>query len=316
MWEDILTMQSRDPNTQRVVLVTGPSGAGRATAINALEDFGFEAIDNIPLSLIPRLVEVPHPTQRPIALGIDTRNRDFNVSALAQMHDELSRKAELAVELLYLDCSVDVLERRYSETRRRHPMAPDGTPRDGILREMALLQDLRARADVVIDTTQLTVHELRETMAPWFVTTDGQRIALSVHSFSYKRGLPQGLDMAFDCRFLNNPHWQPDLREGTGLDPAVAEFVASDPRFNAFVSHILGLLRFIIPEAEAEGKAHLSIGFGCTGGRHRSVAMAQSVSASLGEDGWRVSTRHRELEWKGLVPVKPVTARQQEKAIQ
>ncbi len=307
-------MQTRDPTIQRVVLVTGPSGAGRATAINALEDFGFEAIDNIPLSLVSRLVEVPHPTAQPIALGIDTRNRDFSVVALSAVYDDLSERGDISVELLFLDCSVDVLERRYSETRRRHPMAPDDTPRDGILLEMALFQDLRPRADIVIDTTQLTVHDLRDTMAPWFMTTDGQRIALSVHSFSYKRGLPQGLDMAFDCRFLNNPHWQPELRAGTGLDQNVADFVAQDPRYGSYLDHILGLLRFVIPEAEAEGKAHLSVGFGCTGGRHRSVAITQTVSKALRADGWRVSSRHRELEAAGLSKPAAQTSRTPERA--
>lgn len=289
-------MHSPDANSQRVVLVSGPSGAGRATAINALEDFGYEAIDNIPLTLIPRLVETPHPTARPIALGIDTRNRDFSVAGLLSVQQSLAENPDLRVELFYIDCSIDVLERRYSETRRRHPMAPDGTPRDGILLEMTLLADLRARADIIIDTTQLSVHDLRDAMAPWFLATEGQRLALSVHSFSYKHGVPQGLDMAFDCRFLNNPHWQPNLRAHTGLDPAVAAYIADDPRFAPFCDHVLGLLRFVIPEAEAEGKAHLSIGFGCTGGKHRSVAMTEAVTRALAEDGWRVTSRHRELE--------------------
>lgn len=292
-------MQSPVDHTQRVVLVTGPSGAGRATAINALEDFGFEAIDNIPLSLVPRLIDAPHPAAHPIALGIDARNRDFSALALTQLYDRFADQRGLTVQLLYLDCATDVLERRYSETRRRHPMAPEGTPREGILAEKAIMQDLRTIADIVIDTTQLTIHDLRDTMAPWFMTKGAQRIALSVQSFSYKRGLPQGLDMAFDCRFLNNPHWDPALRGGTGLDTEVSDYVAADPRFAPFIDHVLGLLRFVIPEAETEGKSHLSVGFGCTGGRHRSVAIAEYVARDLKDDGWAITARHRELERAG-----------------
>lgn len=286
--------------TQRVVLVTGPSGAGRATTLSVLEDFGFEAIDNIPLSLIPRLVEGPFAPARPIALGIDTRNRDFGGPALLALLDALTADEGIAMELLYLDCSVDVLERRYSETRRRHPMAPDGTPRDGILRELDMLEPVRPRADIVIDTSALTVHDLRASLEPWFGSTTGQRMAITVQSFSYKQGLPQGLDMAFDCRFLNNPHWEPALRDHTGLDADVAAFVAADPRYAPFVARLMALIEFVLPEAEAEGKAHLSLGLGCTGGRHRSVALAERVGKLLRERDWTVAVRHRELERRGV----------------
>ncbi|MFW2544371.1 RNase adapter RapZ [Primorskyibacter sp. 2E107] len=284
----------------RVVLVTGPSGAGRSTAINALEDFGFESIDNIPLSLVPRLIEGPDHRPRPMALGIDVRNRDFSAEGLIEVHRALSAMPGLSCDLLYLDCAPDVLSRRYSETRRRHPLAPDDSPAEGIARELALLEDVRSRADVLINTTDLTVHELRAEMEGWFGQATGQGMALSVHSFSYKRGLPQGLDMAFDCRFLRNPHWQPDLRPYTGLDLPVADYVAGDPRYEGLMERVLDLLLYVLPGCVEEGKAHFSVGFGCTGGQHRSVAVTEYIAAALAQEGWRVSIRHRELERRGL----------------
>ncbi|MBS0124788.1 RNase adapter RapZ [Thetidibacter halocola] len=295
-------MTLEDDQAQRVVLVTGPSGAGRSTAINVLEDLGYEAIDNIPLSLIPRLLDGPPDPAQPLALGMDVRNRDFSAVGLLELHASLAARPGLSVDLLYLDCQPEVLERRYSETRRRHPLAPDEAPGDGIAREMALLENVRLCADVLIDTTELTVHDLRAEVDRWFAGRTGRRMAVSVHSFSYKRGLPQGLDIALDCRFLRNPHWQPDLRPLTGLDPSVADNVAGDPRHGPFLDHVLGLIRFVLPEAEREGKAHLSVGFGCTGGRHRSVSVAENVAVTLAAEGWPVSIRHRELERMGSVP--------------
>lgn len=306
-----MTIEPQQTFIQRVVLVTGPSGAGRSTAINALEDFGYEAIDNIPLSLIPRLVEGPADPARPLALGIDVRNRDFSAERLIELHATLGRRTELAADLLYLDCAADTLARRYSETRRRHPLAPDESPAEGIAREIALLEDVRHRADILIDTTDLTVHDLRAAMTGWFADERGQKMALSLHSFSYKRGLPQGLDWAFDCRFLRNPHWDPALRAASGLDADVTSYIARDARYALFLKHLTDLFRFVLPAAQQEGKAHLSLGFGCTGGQHRSVAVTEAVATALAEDGWQVSIRHRELERQGLpaagsrLPVNP-----------
>ncbi len=293
-------MKEYDSANKRVVLVTGPSGAGRSTAINALEDFGYEAIDNIPLSLIPRLVEGTGADAMPLALGIDVRNRDFSAGSLLELHHTLSERSDLKADLLYLDCASEILERRYSETRRRHPLAPDESPADGITRELELLADVKARADILIDTSELTVHDLRSEMEGWFAGKTGTHMAVTVNSFSYKRGLPQGLDMAFDCRFLRNPHWDPDLRPHTGLDAAVAQYVQRDARYAPFLDHLTGLITFVLPAALEEGKAHLSLGFGCTGGRHRSVAVTEAVAAALAQTGWQVSIRHRELERQGI----------------
>ncbi|MGP6087586.1 RNase adapter RapZ [Antarctobacter jejuensis] len=294
-------MTQTAPQTARIIFVTGPAGAGRSSAINVLEDLGFEAIDNIPLNLIPRLVEGDLPDQRPLALGIDVRNRDFSAEGLLQLCDILQNQHEKPVDLLYLDCSDEVLVRRFSETRRRHPLARDESPVDGVAREKALLTDVRARADILLDTSELTVHDLRAEMESWFGEVTGQGMAISVQSFSYKRGLPQGLDLVFDCRFLRNPHWNPDLRPCTGLDPEVAEFVSRDPRYEDFVDRVSGLILMMLPACVEEGKAHFAIGFGCTGGKHRSVAVTENLAAALAREGWRVSIRHRELERSGAV---------------
>lgn len=292
-------MTATPENVQRMVLVTGPSGAGRSTAINVLEDLGYEAIDNIPLGLVPRLLEGPT-GDKPLALGIDARNRDFSAERLVALHAELSARSSLAIELLYLDCARDVLLRRFSETRRRHPLAPDDAVGKGIDEELALMAPIRQAADVLIDSSELTPHDLREQIQGWFGLETGQSLAVSVLSFSYKRGLPQGADIVLDCRFLNNPHWRNDLRAKTGSDAEVATYVRSDPRYGDFLEQVKRLLLFLLPACAEEGKAHFSVGFGCTGGQHRSVAVAEAVARGLAEQGWRVSIRHRELERRGL----------------
>ena len=284
-----------EPAEHRLILVTGPSGAGRSTAIHVLEDLGYETIDNLPLSLVPRLIEGP-PLGRPIALGLDVRNRDFDTTALIELVDTLTRDPRISLDLLYLDCSISALIRRYSETRRRHPLAPDETPLQGIEREIDLLAPIRVRADHLIDTTDLSPHDLKAEIGQRFALDGGAGLAVSVQSFSYKRGVPRGIDMIFDCRFLSNPHWVPALRPLDGRHADVAAYVAADPRFADFISKLTDLLLFLLPAHEAEGKAHLSIGLGCTGGQHRSVAVAEILGNALAEAGWTVSKRHRELE--------------------
>jgi RNase adapter protein RapZ len=279
----------------RLILVTGPSGAGRTTAIRVLEDLGYEGIDNIPLSLVPRLTEGP-PLGRPIALGLDVRNRDFNATALIELIDQLTRDPRTSLDVLYLDCAPSVLIQRFSETRRRHPLAPAETPAQGVEREIDLLAPIRVRADHLIDTTELTQHDLKAEIAARFDVGPTARMSVSLQSFSYKRGTPRGIDMIFDCRFLANPHWQPELRPLDGRDSAVEAFVRADPRYPEFYARLCELLLFLLPAHLAEGKAHLAIGFGCTGGQHRSVAMAELVGNALAEAGWAVSKRHRELE--------------------
>ena len=283
---------------QRVVLVTGPSGAGRTTAIRTLEDLGFEVIDNLPLSLLPRLIDGPA-LDHPIALGIDVRNRDFGVEALIRVMDTLARRPDIDDHVLYIDCADTRLVQRYSETRRSHPLAPREAPLNGILREKELLLPIRSRADILIDSSEASPHDLRAEVEEWFAAPGGRTLSLTVQSFSYKRGLPRGLDIVHDVRFLRNPHWDAVLRDRDGRDPEVHDHIAQDPLFEPFVERVLDTTRFLLPAYKAEGKAHLSIGFGCSGGKHRSVALAEHLSAALAEDGWPVSKRHRELERLG-----------------
>lgn len=285
----------------RLVLVTGPSGAGRSTAIHALEDLGYEVIDNIPLSLVPRLIDGP-PLGRPIALGLDARNRDFNAANLIELIDTLTRDPRVSLEVLYIDCATSVLIQRFSQTRRRHPLAPAETPLIGIGRETDLLAPIRVRADHLIDTSDMTPHDLKEDIARWFDRGTAARMAVSVQSFSYKRGLPRGVDLVFDCRFLQNPYWVPDLRIKDGRDAAVASHVIEDRRFAEFFLKLQGLVEFLLPAHVEEGKAHLSIGFGCTGGQHRSVVVAEKLGIALADAGWPVSIRHRELERRAADP--------------
>lgn len=284
-----------EPAQRRVVLVTGPSGAGRSTALNILEDAGFETIDNLPLRLLPVLFDSPM-HDRPLALGIDARNRDFSIDGVLDLLAELHTRDGFLVELLYLDCSTDVLLRRYSETRRRHPMAPEDRPSEGISREQALLMPIRSRADVLIDTSDLNIHQLRTEVEQWFAPGGAHHLAVSVQSFSYKRGLPRGVDTIHDCRFLRNPYWEPSLRAGNGTDDAVAHYVSQDPLYEPFAQKVLDLSLLILPACRDEGKSHFTIAFGCTGGQHRSVTLARAHAKSLAEHGWQVSIRHRELD--------------------
>ncbi|MGC9418419.1 MAG: RNase adapter RapZ [Rhodovulum sp.] len=283
------------PPVQRVVLVTGASGAGRSTALNVLEDLGFEAIDNLPLSLIPRLLEGP-PPRPPLALGVDTRTRDFSARALADLIGQLAVAPEIEADVLYLDCRPEVLLRRFSETRRRHPMAPAESPAEGVARELDLLVPIRDLATILVDTSELTIHEFRAEMAARFAAGGAAPLAVSLHSFSYKRGMPHGLDMAFDCRFLRNPYWESGLRALDGRDGAVMDYIAADPRLEEFIDRVTGLAAFVLPAHRDEGRSHISIGFGCTGGQHRSVAVAEAVAKRLAATEWQVSIRHRELE--------------------
>ncbi len=284
---------------RRIVLVTGPSGAGRTTAIHVLEDLGFEAIDNLPMGLLSRLLDGGD-DDRPVALGIDTRNRDFSTNGFIELAEKLGRMAQMDLTVLYLDCSDEVLLRRFSETRRRHPVAQDAGPETGVRREKELLTPIREIADTLIDTSALNVHQLREEVELWFAPKGGRHLAVSIESFSYKRGLPRGLDMVFDCRFLANPYWRPELRAADGRNPDVAHYVQADMNYSPFFDRVVELLHLLLPAFRAEGKAHLSIAFGCTGGQHRSVAMAEAVAKALAEGGQQVAVRHREMERRSL----------------
>lgn len=288
--------ETGSPNDgHHIVIVSGPAGSGRSTAIRALEDLGFEAIDNLPLSFLPRLFAGP--VTRSVVVGIDPRNREFALDRLLEAAVEIETATGDAPVLVYLDCDAQTLVQRYSETRRRHPMSPHESPLVGIEREIALLAPLRERADVLIDTGAMTPHDLRAEMARHFGSDETpNRLAITLQSFSYKRGLPRGADMVIDVRFLKNPHWIASLRPLDGRDPRVSAFVEADPDYAGFYARLDDLLAFLLPAYRAEGKSYFSLGIGCTGGRHRSVAVVEALAKTLAARGWQVSSRHRELE--------------------
>ncbi len=288
-------MNTREQARLKIVLVTGPSGAGRTTAINVLEDLGYESIDNLPFSLLSGLVESA-PSDRPIALGLDSRNRDFTPDALLDAIALVAQRPDVDLTVLYMDARADVLLRRFSETRRRHPLAPAESPETGVRRELELMAEVRRRAaDILLDTSEMNVHQAREEIENWFAPK-GRTLAVSIQSFSYKRGAAFASDMVFDCRFLNNPYWVPELRALDGRNAAVQDHVRADPRFQGFFDRVLDITRYLLPAYREEGKSHLSIAFGCTGGQHRSVTLAETLAKALAEDAPQVSIRHRELK--------------------
>jgi len=278
---------------RRVVLVTGLSGAGRSLALNTLEDIGFEAIDNLPLELLDTVIE--RAGERPLALGVDIRTRHFAVEPFLAALERLKADPRTDATLLYIHCDDEVLRRRFTETRRRHPLAQDRPLGDGIVAERRLISPLRARADLVVDTSALLPADFRQILTGQLAVEGAKAMTLVVTSFSYRRGLPRTADLVFDVRFLRNPHYEPALRPLTGNDPAVAAFVEADPGFAPYYEALEAMLLPLLPRFEREGKSYLTIAFGCTGGRHRSVAVAGRLAARLESLGRRVTLVHRDL---------------------
>ena len=294
-------MSNDTPKPQKLIVVSGPSGAGRSTAINVLEDLGFEAIDNVPLTLILRLTDGE--LTRPLAIGLDVRNRDFTVSGVSDLMTQLHQRADIDAQLLFLEAGEDTLVRRYSETRRRHPLAPDEPAIQGIRREADLLTPLRQQAEFLLDTSDMSPHDLKAHLTDWFGDRGAALFGISLQSFSYKRGTPKGVDMMFDCRFLKNPYWDSSLRASTGLDPAVGAYIETDARLAEFLAKVTDLLLMLLPAFRDEGKSHLSIGFGCTGGQHRSVYVTEQLALALAKQSWQVSKRHREMDRTRMSPL-------------
>jgi UPF0042 nucleotide-binding protein len=280
--------------SERLLVVTGMSGAGRSTALKVLEDLGYEAVDNLPLSLLPNLLAAPAPA--PLAIGVDVRTRDFGVSALLAALDRLIAEHALALQIVFLDCEDDRLVRRYTETRRRHPLAGDRPVTDGIALERQRVSPLRDRADLVIDTTALSPGDLKRLLYGHFALNTHSRITIFITSFSYRHGLPRDADLVVDVRFLRNPHYVAALRPLTGHDGEVGRFIEADPDFAPFFERLCQWLAPLLPRYEREGKSYLTIAFGCTGGRHRSVYLAERLLARLREDGRTVAVGHRDLD--------------------
>ncbi|HEY0444898.1 MAG TPA: RNase adapter RapZ [Allosphingosinicella sp.] len=283
---------------QRILLVTGLSGAGKSTALRTLEDVGWEVVDNLPLSLLEHLLSTPlskgAQRRRPLAVGIDSRTRDFDAQKIVQQIKALSSEQDYPIETLYFDCAGSELLRRYSETRRRHPLAPDRPATDGIAAERELMEPLRRWSDYIIDTTDTDSNGLQQQVRIRFGNPDSSPY-LHIMSFGFARGLPRNADSVFDMRFLKNPHWEDRLRPLTGMDPAVADYIASDVAYEDAVGRIEALLLVLLPRYRAEGKSYVSVAFGCTGGRHRSVHVAERVAARLREAGFSPTVEHRDL---------------------
>jgi UPF0042 nucleotide-binding protein len=280
-----------------VTIITGMSGAGRSEAGNVLEDLGFFVIDNLPPMLIGKVAELARGHEQPVryALVVDVRSGDF-LSDLAGAMAELHRVGA-RTRVLFLDATDDALVRRYEASRRRHPLSDTERVVDGIARERSLLEHLKGDADVIVDTSNLNVQQLRDRLHELFADRDASlALQVNVVSFGYKHGLPLDVDMVFDCRFLPNPHWVEELRPCTGRDPAVVEYVMGRAGTVEFLAELDRLLELTLPGFEQEGKAYLSIGIGCTGGRHRSVVIAEQVAEMLRRHGSRPVVHHRDIE--------------------
>ncbi len=291
-------METSDPEKDygaSVVLVTGVSGAGKSSALKALEDLGYEAIDNVPISLIDRLVAVDGPSH-PIAIGVDIRTRDFDASAFLAEIGSLSERPDLQVRLVFLDCDDEILANRFKETRRRHPLAVDRPVTDGIRQERDLIAPLREGADIVIDTSEMGLGDLKRSLENHFTGAGPEGLAVFVVSFGFRNGLPRDADLVFDVRFLRNPHYQRELRPQTGRDAAVARYIEGDEGLEPFLANLTALLQPLIPRFAAEGKSYLTIAVGCTGGRHRSVYTIERLGARFAAEGLSVQLRHRDLE--------------------
>lgn len=288
------------PARQPILLVTGLSGAGMSTALRALQDLGWEVVDNLPIRLLGQLLATPQASgmedgERPLALGIDSRTRGFSADGIVRSIKRLRDTAGRDVTTLFLDCTGAELDRRYSETRRRHPLAEDRPLADGIAREREMLDPLRRWADHIVDTTAFSSNDLQAEIRRRFARSDRSGPTVNVMSFGFARGLPRNADLVFDMRFLRNPHWVDTLRGGTGLDEAVADYVRGDPAYDDALTQIERLIATLLPRYHAEGKSYVTIAIGCTGGRHRSVHVAERIGAFLTSMGLHPNVIHRNL---------------------
>ena len=284
-----------------IVVVTGLSGAGKTTTIKVFEDLGYYCVDNLPPILLPKIVEVVSEArgeEARVALGVDIRGKEF-LPDLARVLDEL-RRGKNAIHVLFLDAADEALVRRFSETRRKHPLAARGGARDAIRKERGILSPLREMADAVIDTSQLNVHQLRDALVRRFRREGAGGLQVSVISFGYRYGLPVEADMVVDVRFLPNPNFVPALKRFTGLDRGVRNYVLRARTTKAFLRRLSGLLLFLLPLYRKEGKAYFTLGVGCTGGRHRSVAIAEALGAILGKVEEAAVVVHRDLSRSSL----------------
>ncbi len=279
----------------RIVIVTGMSGAGRSSCLKILEDAGFEAVDNLPFQLLTRLLRPNEEPERPLAVGIDSRTRGLVPSELVREVARFRAEATTPLTLVFFECDDEVLQRRYTESRRRHPLAGDRPVTDGIARERIFMAPIKAAADLVIDTSQMSLAELRRRVLAEFGSEGGAGLTLTLVSFAFRYGLPREADIVFDARFLANPHYVDALRPLSGLDPEVRSFIAEDPAWAEVLERLEALLVPLLPRYRAEGKTYLTIAIGCTGGKHRSVALVEELARRLRDRGWEPAVVHRDL---------------------
>lgn len=279
----------------RVLIVTGMSGAGKSTALEVLEDLGWETIDNAPVRLLESLLTTGPVLDTPLAIGIDSRTRGYDPAIILTLLDRLLAGGPIQAGILFLDANRHAIERRYNETRRPHPLARGRPVGDGIKAERELLEPLRARAEMVVDTSDYGVNELQQVIRNQFGEATRGAMTLTITSFGFARGMPPLADLVFDMRFLDNPHWDPVLRQQTGLDRAVGEHIAGDPGFGPAFERIRDLVLELLPRYAEQGRAYLTIAMGCTGGRHRSVYAAERLAAALRAAGYDPAVIHRNL---------------------
>ncbi len=287
--------------TTRILIVTGMSGAGKSSALKALEDLGYEAVDNMPMGLLSALLATPddmheHGTDRPLAVGVDARTRGFDAELIISQLKALRDRKDVEVSVLFLDSAGEALAQRYSETRRRHPLALDRPVSDGIAREREILAPLRRWADFVFDTSEYTPHDLKRHLAETFKLARQEQLTITVMSFGFARGMPRDADLVFDMRFVSNPHWVEALRPLNGRDdPQVGNYIEADPTFGAAYRRIEELVQMLLPSYQKEGKSYLTVAFGCTGGKHRSVYSAEKLGGNLRAAGYPAVVAHRDL---------------------
>ena len=282
--------------TQKIILVTGMSGAGRSTALKVLEDLGYEAIDNLPLSLLPHLCDqIPSWDHRnPLAIGIDTRSYGFELAPFQDLFQSLTTIKNLSVRLLYLECDDDILLRRFTETRRRHPIGEFSLP-EAIAQERQLIDPLKSLAERVIDTSHLSIPTFGQMVRQHFSLDESLTVLIRLMSFSYRRGIPREADMVFDARFLTNPHYEKPIRALSGKDKPVGEFLTKDTNWQSVYDALQAIICHSLKGFRLTGRSYLTIACGCTGGQHRSVFLAEQLSKWLQNEGERVIIEHRDL---------------------
>lgn len=294
------TIMPRKAASLNILLITGMSGAGKSTALSVLEDLDYEAIDNLPINLLPSLIELaqkndPDHQNPALAIGIDARTRNFQPDNIVKVLAQLRDQKGISVKIIYFDSGDEILSARFTETRRRHPLAKDRPVSDGITLEREMMEVIKAQSDYIFDTSEFSIHDLRRILSQHFMRAQDGGLGISISSFAYPKGLPRDADLVFDVRYLRNPHYDEKLKKMTGRDKLVGEYIMQDPVYMSSWEKISSLILSLLPEYKKEGKSYLTIAFGCTGGQHRSVFMAERLSQLLSDNNFKINLHHREL---------------------